>query len=112
MIKDLIDGYFSVNNLEKMNIFNRILESVGIDSNIFKRVILDNRCYDIIVKSIYGITCEHDTLLNRPMNNLIAVLSNKEIDITTIQDCANSYCELLNTLLRRNSEDIRLMPLI
>lgn len=102
--KDLVDCYFSVSLKEKQNIFERILNFVGINSNIFKKITLDYRNYDIIVRSLYGIKCEGDKLLNRPMSNLITILSNNELDKDIVYECVNSYCDLMNTLLRRKEQ--------
>ena len=109
--KDLVDCYFAVSSKEKESIFERILNHVGINSNIFKKVTLDYRSYDIIVRSLYGIKCEGDNLLNRPMSNLVTILSNTELDDDTIYECANSYCDLMNTLLRRK-EQINMLNLV
>ena len=102
--KDLVDCYFSVNYNEKIDLFDRIINHAGINSNIFKRITFDYRSYDIIVRSLYGIKCEGDNLLDRPMSNLVTILSNNELDDDTVFECSNSYVSLMNTLLRRKEQ--------
>lgn len=108
-LKDLIEGYFAVDYTEKHLILAKITNYIGLDKNTFN-ILLDKPGYcDIVVRTIYKVECEFDKLLNRPLTNLISILNNKELESDVKNDCIDSYCGLMNTLLRRDNFDISLI---